>query len=217
MAICEIFGSCVPSGSCSHTTENETSAHTVFSNGFTLFLKLWGFDRCCGARPTDIPTVGSNLTPDYLLLLRNSYLTSSGNVHQDHNKRRLTAVASSLSERPILLDSFPKLKSWYMQHIACIASTLSGISQGTSVHRHVDELFNFMFKDKDQGRESLDCNTSGSCSPSREADEYTYLSKLPAWDILAAVQHVVDAALTACANGRLSPRKLATGKSSVIL
>jgi hypothetical protein len=40
---------------------------------------------------------------------------------------------------------------------------------------------------------------------------------LPAWDILAAVQHVVDAALTACANGRLSPRKLAMGKSSVIL
>ncbi|XP_061990357.1 mediator of RNA polymerase II transcription subunit 33A-like [Rosa rugosa] len=211
MAICEIFGSCVPSSSGSQTTENETSAHTVFSNGFTLFLKLWRFDRCFGARPADIPTVGSNLTPEYLLLIRNSHLTSSGDAPKDCNKRRLSSVASSSSAHPIYIDSFPKLKAWYNQHNACISSTLSGAARGTPVPHHVDELFNFIFKEKEQGTQSLDSNNSGSCSSFREADESIYLGKLPAWEILAALHYVVDAALTACANGRLSPRKLAMG------
>ncbi|XP_004298174.1 PREDICTED: mediator of RNA polymerase II transcription subunit 33A-like [Fragaria vesca subsp. vesca] len=210
MAICEIFGSCVPGSSGSQTTETETSAHTVFSNGFTLFLKLWRFDRCFGARPADIPTVGSNLTLEYLLLLRNSHLTSSGNVSKDCNKRRLASVASLSSAHPIYLDSFPNLKAWYSQHNACISSTLSGVAHGTPVPHHVDELFNFMFKEKEGGRQSLDSNTTGSCSPFG-ADESSYLSKLPAWEILAAVHYVVHAALTACDNGRLSPRKLAMG------
>lgn len=35
--------------------------------------------------------------------------------------------------------------------------------------------------------------------------------KLPAWEIVEAVPFVVDAALTACSHGRLSPRDLATG------
>jgi hypothetical protein len=39
---------------------------------------------------------------------------------------------------------------------------------------------------------------------------------LPAWDILEAIPFVVDAALTACAHGRLSPRELATGMHVLI-
>lgn len=73
-----------------------------------------------------------------------------------------------------------------------------------------------MFKEKEGGRQSLDSNTKGSCSPFG-ADESSYLSKLPAWEILAAVHYVVHAGLTACDNGRLSPRKLAMGKCSVLI
>ncbi|KAL6293326.1 hypothetical protein ACE6H2_001468 [Prunus campanulata] len=210
MTICEIFGSCVPSDSCSNTTGTETSdPHTVFSNGFTLLLKLWRFNYCFADRPGHVSTVRSNLCPEYLLLVRNSHLASSANVHQDHNTRRLAAVASSSSTQPIFVYSFPKLKSWYMQHNACIASTLSGLPRRTPVHHHVDELLNMMFKEKEEGRQSADTSASG-CS-SKEANEDTFLSQLPAWDILAAVPFVADAALTACANGILSPRKLATG------
>ncbi|XP_016647568.1 PREDICTED: mediator of RNA polymerase II transcription subunit 33A [Prunus mume] len=212
MTICEIFGSCVPSDSCSNTTGTETSdPHTVFSNGFTLLLKLWRFNYCFADQPGHVSTVRSNISPEYLLLVRNSHLASSANVHQDHNKRRLAAVASSSSAQPIFVDLFPKLKAWYMQHNACIASTLSGLPRGTPVHHHVDELLNMMFKEKEQGRKSAESNTSASGSSSKEANEHTFLSKLPAWDILAAVPFVADAALTACANGILSPRKLATG------
>lgn len=96
-----------------------------------------------------------------------------------------------------------------MQHNASIASTLPGLAHGNPVHRHVDELLNMMFKDKEQGRDS---NASVSGSPSKEADEDTYLRNSAAWDILAAVPFVADAALTACNHGRLTPRKLATGK-----
>lgn len=57
--------------------------------------------------------------------------------------------------------------------------------------------------------------TSGSSSSSGPGSEDTYLRpKLPAWDILEAVPFVADAALTACAHGRLSPRELCTGQSN---
>nr|XP_028946817.1 mediator of RNA polymerase II transcription subunit 33A-like [Malus domestica] len=208
MAICETFGSCVPNETWSSTPGTETSAHAVFSNGFTLILKLWRFNHCFSDQLGYVPTVQSNLTPEYFLLVRNSHLVSSEKVRQDPEKRRLAAVSSSSSAQPIFIDSFPKLKAWYMQHNACIASTPPGLTHGNPIHRHVDELLNMMFKDKEQGRDS---NASVSGSPSKEADEDTYLRNSAAWDILAAVPFVADAALTACNHGRLTPRKLATG------
>lgn len=53
---------------------------------------------------------------------------------------------------------------------------------------------------------------SGSSSSSGPASEDSTLRpRLPAWDILEAVPYVVDAALTACAHGQVTPRELATG------
>ncbi|KAA8527547.1 hypothetical protein F0562_034738 [Nyssa sinensis] len=211
MPICEVFGSCVPNVSWILTTGEEISAHAVFSNAFSLLLKLWRFNHPpLEHQVGDLPPVGSQLTPEYLLLVRNSHLVSSGNVHKDRNKRRLSAVASSSSPKPIFVDSFPKLKVWYRQQQAFIASALSGLVHGTPVHQTVDGLLNMMFgKIRSQ---SLISVTSGSSSSSGAGSEQTSLRpKLPAWDILEAVPFVVDAALTACAHGRLSPRELCTG------
>ncbi|CAK9173677.1 unnamed protein product [Ilex paraguariensis] len=213
MPICEVFGSCVPCVSWTSTPGEEVSAHCVFSNAFALLLKLWRFNH----PPLEhgvghVPPVGSQLTPEYLLSVRNSHLVSCKNNHKDPNKRRLAAVASSSSPKPIFVDSFPKLKVWYRQHLAFIASTLSGLVPGTPVHRIVDSLLNMMFSKINKGSQSLISVTSGSSSSSGAGSEDTSLRpKLPAWDILEAVPFVVDAALTACAHGKLSPRELCTG------
>ncbi|XP_047162547.1 mediator of RNA polymerase II transcription subunit 33A [Vigna umbellata] len=211
MPICEVFGSCVPNISWTLTSGEEISAHAVFSNAFILLLKLWRFNR----PPLeygigDVPTVGSQLTPEYLLLVRNSHLMSAGNVHKDRNRRRLSEIASLSSPNSVFVDSFPKLKVWYRQHQACIASTLSGLVHGTPFHQIVEGLLNMMFRKINRGSQTT--ITSGSSSSSGPANEDASIGpKLPAWDILEAIPFVVDAALTACAHGRLSPRELATG------
>ncbi|KAL5541686.1 hypothetical protein UlMin_009396 [Ulmus minor] len=213
MPICEVFGSCVPNKSWTIATGEEFSAHAVFSNAFILLLKLWRFNHPPLEHGVgDVPTVGSQLTPEYLLAVRNSHLVSSGNVFNDQNKRRLSAAASSSPPQPVFVDSFPKLKDWYRQHQACLASTLSGLVHGTPVHQIVDGLLSMMFRKINRGNQSLPLATSGSSSSSGPGTEDNVLRpKLPAWDILEAVPFVVDAALTACAHGRLSPRELATG------
>ncbi|KAL4310939.1 hypothetical protein GQ457_01G032780 [Hibiscus cannabinus] len=213
MPICEVFGSCVPNVSWKLPSGEEISPHAVFSNAFALLLKLWRFNHPpIEHRVGDVPTVGSQLTPEYLLLVRNSHLLSSENTHKDRNKRRLSEVASSSSPEPVFLDSFPKLKVWYRQHQRCIAATLSGLVHGTTVHQTVDGLLNMMFRKIHKGSQSITSVTSGSSSSSGAGNEDNSLKpNLPAWDILEAVPYVVDAALTACAHGRLSPRELATG------
>ena len=56
--------------------------------------------------------------------------------------------------------------------------------------------------------------TSGSSASSVSGtDEGSIRLKVPAWDILEATPFVLDAALTACAHGRVSPREMATGRS----
>ncbi|KAJ4837533.1 Mediator of RNA polymerase II transcription subunit 33A [Turnera subulata] len=213
MPICEVFGSCVPDVSWTLPTGEEISAHAVFSNAFALLLRLWRFNHPPLEHGVgDVPTVGSQLTPEYLLSIRNSHLVSSGNSHRDQNKRRLSEVAASSSPEPIFLDSFPKLKVWYRQHQKCLAATLSGLVHGTSVHQIVNVLLNMMFRKINRGNHSITTITSGSSGSSGPGNEDSYpRPKLPAWDILEAVPFVVDAALTACAHGKLSPRELATG------
>ncbi|XP_010278698.1 PREDICTED: mediator of RNA polymerase II transcription subunit 33A isoform X2 [Nelumbo nucifera] len=214
MPICEVFGSCVPHLSWSLTTGEEISSHAVFSNAFTLLLRLWRFNHPPLEQTVgDMPPVGSQLTPEYLLLVRNSQLVYSGNTSKDRNKsRRFSAATSPSSVQPIFVDSFPKLKLWYRQNQACIASTLSGVVHETPVHQIVDGLLNMMFRKMNKGNQSLTPGTSGSSSSSGPGnDEAPARPKLPAWDILEAIPFVLDAALTTCSHGRLSPRDLAIG------
>ncbi|KAI3979886.1 hypothetical protein MKX01_042540 [Papaver californicum] len=213
MAICEIFGSCVPSISWTLPTGEEINAHSVFSNAFTLLLRLWKFnypplEHVIG----DVPPVWSHLTLEYLLLVRNSQLVVSGNTPTcESRSRRKSVVTSSSFVEPIFVDSFPKLKVWYRQHQACLASTLSGLVHGTPVHQIVDNLLNMMFR-KTMNKGGNQPLTSGSSSSSGPGSEDVSLRpNIPAWEIMEAVPFVVDAALTACSHGRLSPRELATG------
>lgn len=217
MAICEVFGSLSPSVSWSPRTGEEISAHTVFSNAFILLLRLWKFNHppleyCVMG---DGAPVGSQLTPEYLLLLRNSQVVSIRSSAKNRNtQKQLPVTSNPSSEHPIFMDSFPKLKLWYRQHQACLASTLSGFAHGTPVHKNVDSLLNLMFRKANKESTSIG-SLSGSSSISNSSgpgvDDSHLWPQLPAWEILEAVPFVVDAALTACSHGRLFPRELATG------
>ncbi|KAF8053707.1 hypothetical protein N665_1381s0006 [Sinapis alba] len=209
MPICEVFGSYTPSVSWSLPSGEEISAYSVFSNAFTLLLKLWRFNHPPIEHGVgDVPTVGSQLTPEHLLLVRNSHLVSSETLTKDRNRKRLSEVAKSASCQPVFVDSFPKLKIWYRQHQRCIASTLSGLTHGSPVHQTVDALLNMMFREV-KGSQTVNSGTNSSSGAASE--DSIPRPEFPAWDILKAVPYVVDAALTACSHGSLSPRDLATG------
>ncbi|PKU77796.1 mediator of RNA polymerase II transcription subunit 33A isoform X1 [Dendrobium catenatum] len=216
MAICEVFGACVPNITWT-TSGEEITAHSVFSNAFILLLRLWKFNHppleyCIMG---DGAPVGSQLTPEYLLLLRNASLLSSCNSTKKRDGNSLLSTTCSSLPQPIFVDSFPKLKVWYRQHQACLASTLSGLVHGTPVHQNVDGLLNMMFRKINKGNnQSVGPGTSGSSlsnSSGPGSEDYHVKPMLPAWDIMEAVPFVVDAALSACSHGRLFPRELATG------
>ncbi|XP_076893767.1 mediator of RNA polymerase II transcription subunit 33A-like isoform X2 [Bidens hawaiensis] len=205
MPICEVFGSWSPSVSWTLPAGEHLCPLAVFSNAFTLLLKLWRFDQSPFEHVGDLTPVGSQLTPEFLLLARNS-------LEAQKKRERLYRQSDLSSAGPVFLDSFPKLKHWYRQHQACIASTLSDLKPGTSVHQIFDALLNTMFRKIKRGGKSLNSSTSGSSNSSGSVtDDYTLCLKLPAWEILEAVPFALDAALTACAHGRLSPRELTTG------
>ncbi|KAJ6829519.1 mediator of RNA polymerase II transcription subunit 33A-like [Iris pallida] len=219
MAICEVFGSCLPSITWTLPSGEEISAHAVFSNAFILLLRLWKFNHppleyCIMG---DGSPVGSQLTPEYLLLLRNSRVKSSCEVMKRlDTHRHASSPSTPVAINPIFVDSFPKLKTWYRQHQACLAATLSGLVHGTPVHQNVDGLLNMMFRKMNKGsNQSVGSGTSGSNSLSSStgpgSEDNGVRPNLPAWEIMEAVPFVVDAALTACSHGRLSPRELATG------
>nr|VDC76776.1 unnamed protein product [Brassica rapa] len=190
MPICEVFGSYTPS-------------HILFPP----------IEHGAG----DVPTVGSQLTPKHLLMVRNSHLVTPETLNKDRFRKRLSEVARAASCEPVFVDSFPKLKIWYRQHQRCIASTLSGLAHGTPIHQTVEALLNMMFR-KVKGSQTLNpVNSSGTSSSSGAASEDSVpRPEVPAWDTLKAVPYVVDAALTACSHGRLCPRDLATGLCLVL-
>lgn len=211
MPICEVFGSSVPK--VSSTSVEGISCHAVFSNAFSLLVRLWRFhyppiENVMG----DKTPVGSHIGPEYLLLVRNSQLASFGTLPRDRIKIRRYSKNLNISLDPIFMDSFPKLKRWYWQHLECIASTFSGLIHGTPVHQLVDALLNMMFRRINRSVQSMPSTTSGSSNSSGPGAEEAYVRlQVPAWDILEATPFALDAALTACAHGKLSPRELATG------
>lgn len=210
MPICEVFGSSIPNISWTPTTGEELSCHAVFSNAFTLLLRLWRFDHPpLENMMGDLPTVGTQIGPEYLLLLRNSRLESKASPMDQIKSRRVSKFITFPLET-ITMDCFPKLKLWNQQHQKCICSTLSGLVPGTPVYQIVEALLTMMFKRINRTSQPLTPATSGS-SNSSASEESSIRLKVPAWDILEATPFVLDAALTACAHGRLSPRELATG------
>lgn len=222
MPICEAFGSCVPNVSWTAANGEKLSCHAVFSNAFILLLRLWRFNHppvehvMGGAAAT--PALGSQLGPEYLLLVRNSMLASFGKSPRDRLQTRRFSKMISFSSEPVFMDSFPKLNIWYRQHQECLASTRSALAPGGSVLQIVDALLSMMCRKISKSAQSLTPTTSGSSNSSGSSlDDILMKLKVPAWDILEAAPFVLDAALTACAHGRLSPRELATGLPSFLV
>ncbi|KAL3647903.1 hypothetical protein CASFOL_008871 [Castilleja foliolosa] len=215
MPICEVFGSCAPITSWTPNTVEAISFHDVFSNAFTLLLKMWRYDQPpLHQVMRDGAQVGSQLTPECLLLVHNSQIASYDNLPKNQNNTdRRSRLAYPSSGCPVFIDCFPKLKIWYRKHQECVSCTLPSLVPGSSVHQIVEALLNIMFRKIDRGGQSFTFTSGSSSSSSSESgsDESYQLLKLPAWDILEAVPFVLDAALTAHSHGRLSPRELTTG------
>ncbi|CAN1132161.1 Mediator of RNA polymerase II transcription subunit 33B [Linum perenne] len=213
MPICEVFGSSAPDTTWTLPTGEEISCHDVFSCAFSLLVRLWRFhfppsEQVMG----DVTSVGLQLSPEYLLMVRNTRLAAFAKSPRDTIRRKRFSQKLKISMDPIFLDSFPKFKIWYRHHLECISCVFSGLLPGNPVHQIVDALLTIMFRKINRNSEASTATPSGSSnSPGPSAEEALTKLKVPAWDILEATPFALDAALTACGHGKLSPRDLATG------
>ncbi|XP_020695036.1 mediator of RNA polymerase II transcription subunit 33A-like isoform X3 [Dendrobium catenatum] len=213
MPLCEAFGSVPPQPNHRPSAFDETSVYSVFSCAFLFLLRLWKFykppqeHRIAGRGGT----VRLEVTLDYLMLLRNHRIAVKNSIDKDKGNNSAASPG-----QPVYIDSFPKLGTWYLQNKACIASTLSGLCSKSPVHLVANKILNMICSKMSNGRNIAGnpSSTSGSSiseSPVSAAEDAYQRPLLPAWDILEAVPFVLEAVLTACANGRLSSRDLVTG------
>ncbi|XP_015897774.3 mediator of RNA polymerase II transcription subunit 33A [Ziziphus jujuba] len=201
MPLCEVFGSLKPTSSNKSSMEDNPSVHMVFSLAFLLLIRLWKFyrpplEQCMMEHGG---AAGGELTLEYLLFLRNSRIASS-----QHEKNSISAQIEYASDMPIYIDSYPKLQAWYCQNKSCISSTFSSISRGNPVHQVANEILNMLY---------WKVTKTGSEFTGEEAYQKPLL---PAWEVLEAIPYVLEAILSACAHGRLSPRDLTTGLRDLV-
>lgn len=207
MPLCETFGSLPPPSNHRSTTFDEPSVYSVFSCAFLFLLRLWKFykppqEHCMAGRGG---SVRMELTLDYLLLMHNSRVALQKGPSQ-----------------PVYIDSFPKLRAWYFQNQACIASPLSGLCNKNPVHQVANKILNMICRKMTkggvgQGNPSSTSSSSVSGSPVSSSEDALQRPVLPAWEFLEAVPFVLEAVLTACAHGRLSSRDLTTGEKHYIM
>ncbi|XP_004305061.1 PREDICTED: mediator of RNA polymerase II transcription subunit 33B-like [Fragaria vesca subsp. vesca] len=216
--LCEDLGSLKPSSNNKSSMDDESSIHMVFSLAFLFLLRLWKFYR----PPLEQyvaergGAVGGELTLEYLLILRNSHVASAWN---DTNNS--AHQYESASEKPMYIDSYPKLKAWYSQNKSCVASTLSGLSSGNPVHEVANKILSMIYwKMTRTGAPSSNSpalsSGSFSGSPADVGEDVNQRPMLPAWNVLEAIPFVLEAILTACAHGRLSSRDLTTGLRDLV-
>jgi hypothetical protein len=218
MPLCEIFGSLPPSDHRSCKFE-EASVYSVFSCAFLSLLRFWKFHRppIENALSRRGVSVWSELHLDFPLLLRNSHssLKNLSNVTQSSIFKLDTPF-----QKPVYIDSFPKLRAWYFQNQACIASTLSSACSRTTVLHVANMILKIICHNKVPKGGVLSVNpqstenSSTSSSPAGVQEDMCQWPTLPAWEILEAVPFVLEAVLTSCAHGRLSSRDLVTGYTS---
>ncbi|XP_077214711.1 mediator of RNA polymerase II transcription subunit 33A-like isoform X2 [Tasmannia lanceolata] len=219
MPICEAFGSLVPTSNHKSNTSDETSVYIVFSCAFLFLLRLWKFYRppyehCI----VEIGATGSALTLEYLLLLHNNRVA----LHNSSiTSSKITNPLDAPSTRPVYIDSFPKLRAWYCQNQACIASTLSGLCSGNPVHQVANKILSMIYLKMTKsgtipGNPSTTSSGSISGSPVNTGDDGYQRPMLPGWEVLEAIPFVLEAVLTAYAHGRLSSRDLTTGLRDLV-
>lgn len=223
MPLCETFGSLVPSPSHSSSISDESSIYLVFSSAFLFLLRLWKFyrpplEQCITGRGG---AIGGELPLEYLLLLRNSRTQLHNSCARD-DVDNSTNMPGLTMNKPIYIDSYPKLRAWYCQNRSCIASTLSGLCSGNPVHQVANKIMKMIcWKFTKTGTVSIDSSVLPNSSiggPSASIGEDAYQRPmLPAWEVLEAIPFVLEALLTACAHGRLSSRDLTTGSIKAFL
>lgn len=214
MPLCEVFGSLKPASSNKSSKDDEPSIYMVFSFAFLYLLRLWKFyrpplEQCISERGA---AVRGELTLEYLLLLRNRSIASC-QVETYSNPNQ----SEPASGKPIYIDSYPKLRAWYCQNKSCIASTLAGLSSGNPVHQVANKILSMIYwkmtKSAASSSNSSTPTSNSACgSPGSTGEDAYQRPVLPAWEVLEAIPFVLEAILTACAHGRLSPRDLTTGQ-----
>lgn len=218
MPLCEIFGSLPPPDHKSCNLE-QASVYSVFSCAFLSLLRLWKFHRppVENALSRRGVSIWSELRLDFLLLLRNS-----GSALKNLSSLSETSIflLDPSIQKPVYIDSFPKLRAWYLQNQACIASTFSNACNRTSVLHIANMMLKIMCRKMTKGgglslNPQSTSNSSTSSSPAGIQEDVCQWPDVPAWDVLEAVPFVLEAVLTACAHGKISSRDLITGYTSV--
>lgn len=195
LPICELFGSLTNAKTVATSLEGDpVTSHMLFTASFLQLMKLWKFHRpplehCLLGSGAGL---GADLSLEYLLQLRNIQSNS-------------TRLGQSV---PFSLDSVPRLHTWYLQHQACISSTVSAVVRNSPLHQVADRLLAMMFT---KGAGKTSSSSPGSHGGSEDAAGRPVLC---AWEILAAVPIVLEYALSACSHGTLSSRELTTGTFS---
>ncbi|KAG8085126.1 hypothetical protein GUJ93_ZPchr0010g10160 [Zizania palustris] len=214
MPLCEVFGSLPPSNyrRCSF---EEASVYSVFSCAFLCLLRLWKFHRPPMEHSLSKHGVFdcAGLSLDFLLLLRNSRFALK--TPQDVSRTSILKLDPSF-EKPVYIDSFPKLRAWYFQNQACIASTFSSACKRKNILQVANNILKFTCNKMSKGDippVSSQSTSSSSMSGSTFGVQEDVCQGLPAtaWEVLEAVPFVLETVLTACGHGRLSSRDLITG------
>ncbi|CAN6206494.1 unnamed protein product [Urochloa humidicola] len=223
MPLCEAFGSIAPPPNHKSTILGETSVYSVFSCAFLCLLRLWKFykppqEYCLAGRGG---SVRLELTLDYLLLMRNNSVDFSNSSAPSRDSYNNMGSVNEIPAQPVYIDSFPKLKAWYFQNQACIASTLSGLCNKNPVHQVANKILSMICRKMNKGGVSsgnLSSASSSSVSGSsvNASDDSFQRPAVPAWEFLEAVPFVLEAVLTACAHGRFSSRDLTTSLRDLV-
>ncbi|XP_058737188.1 mediator of RNA polymerase II transcription subunit 33A-like isoform X2 [Vicia villosa] len=214
LPLCEAFGSITPTPN-STGDESSTSVYMAFSLAFLFLIRLWKFcrpplDQCITERGIAVGGL------EYLLSLHNNCVMSS----QDKLNRNQNLLDFS-SFKHVYIDSFPKLRALYCQYKSCVASTVSGISTGNSIHQTATVILSMIYQKMTKGgilsSNSSSPTSSNTCSSLiKSGDDALQRPVLPAWEILEALPFVLEAILTACVHGRLSSRDLTTGLRDLV-
>ncbi|XP_061375480.1 mediator of RNA polymerase II transcription subunit 33A-like [Gastrolobium bilobum] len=214
LPLCEAFGSIKPTSS-STGDEPSTSIYMAFSLAFLFLIRLWKF---CGPPLDQCITEGGGAVGglEYLLSLHNNRIMSS----QDKLKSN-RSLFESASVKPVYIDSFPKLRALYCQYKSCVASALSGLSTGNSIHQVADMILSMIYQKMTKcgiSPSNSSSPTSGNaCSSVINGGEDAFQRPmLPAWEVMEALPFVLEAILTACVHGRLSSRDLTTGLRDLV-
>ncbi|KAK9125877.1 hypothetical protein Scep_014723 [Stephania cephalantha] len=222
MPLCEVFGSLAPTPCHQPSRGDEMPTYKIFSLAFLLLLRLWKFYRpphehCMmeGGRYS-----GPDLTLEYLLSLHNSRIA----LHNSASKETLDKTACSLEaslSKAVYIDSFPKLRAWYCQNKACIASTLSGFSHANPVHQVANKILLVICWNMKKGTPASSGHSTNSIntlsgSPGLTGEDACERPMLPAWDVLEATPYVLEAVLSAYAHGQLSSKDLTTGLRGLV-